>query len=174
MFETITGFLTGGASTIVGGFLGGVLRLVPEVFKWLDRKDERKHEVAMQDKALEFQKLKGNQVVDEIKAEGDAMWDAGAMDALVAAIKGQDAPSGVKWIDGFSKLMRPAITFQWVIVLYPAVIMAGFITMLFATTEAITFKKVAETLPMIFGESEKAICGGIINFWFLDRVLRHK
>jgi hypothetical protein len=171
MLETITGLFTGGASTLLGGALGGILRVIPEVFKWLDRKDERKHELSMQDKALEFQKLKGNQVVDEIGAQGQADWDKGAMDALVTAIKGQDTPSGIKWVDSFSKLMRPVITLQWVVILYPAVIMAGFITLLYATTDPITFEKVAKTLPTIFGGDEKAIVAGIINFWFIDRVL---
>ena len=58
-------------------------------------------------------------------------------DLLTEAIKGQDAPTvvtGVKWADAlsafssaFSKMMRPLITFQWLIVLYPAVIVAGFV-----------------------------------------------
>jgi hypothetical protein len=173
MFETITGFFTGGGSAIFGGLFGGILRIIPEVFKWLDRKDERKHELAMQDKALEFQKLKGDQVIDEIGAQSQADWDKGAMDALVTAIKGQDKPSGIKWIDGLSKLMRPTITFQWVIVLYPAVIIAQFITLLFGTVDPLTLDKIAKTIPLIFGPDEKAIVAGIINFWFLDRVLKY-
>ncbi len=45
--------------TLLGGLLGGAFRLAPEVLKWLDRKGERSHELAMQDKALEFEKLRG-------------------------------------------------------------------------------------------------------------------
>ncbi len=174
MLDSVLGAVTGGTSTLIGGAVGGILRLIPEVFKWLDRKDERKHELAMQDKALDFEKLRGSQKIDEIKANAEKEYDTGAINALIEAIKGQDTPSGVRWIDGLSKLMRPIITIQWVVILYPAVIVAGFITLLFATTDQITFKKVAETLPMIFGESEKAICAGIINFWFLDRVLKYR
>lgn len=44
--------------TLIGGALGGLLRLAPEVLKWLDRKGERAHELAMQDKALEFEKVR--------------------------------------------------------------------------------------------------------------------
>jgi len=43
--------------TLLGGLLGGAFRLAPEVLKWLDRKGERGHELAMQDKVLEFEKL---------------------------------------------------------------------------------------------------------------------
>jgi hypothetical protein len=47
--------------TLLGGLLGGAFRLAPEVLKWLDRRGERGHELAMQDKALEFEKLRGAQ-----------------------------------------------------------------------------------------------------------------
>jgi hypothetical protein len=40
--------------TLLGGLLGGAFRLAPEILKWLDRQGERGHELAMQDKALEF------------------------------------------------------------------------------------------------------------------------
>ena len=33
--------------TLLGGLLGGAFRLAPEVLKWLDRKGERGHELAM-------------------------------------------------------------------------------------------------------------------------------
>jgi len=54
--------------TLLGGLLGGVFRLAPEILKWLDRKGERGHELAMQDKALEFEKLRGAQRMAEIGA----------------------------------------------------------------------------------------------------------
>jgi hypothetical protein len=151
--------------TILSGIFGGLFRLVPEVFKYLDSKNERKHELDMQDKAIEFQRLKGDQVVGEIKAEGDNSWNAGAIDALKEAIKGQDTPSGIQWIDGFSKLMRPLITFQWVVLLYPGVIITTFILLLQAQIPVI------DAMNKVFGEPEKAVVSFIIDFWFVGRVL---
>ena len=49
--------------TVLGSLVGGAFRLVPEVLRWFDRKDERKHELKMQDKQLEFQKLMGTQKI---------------------------------------------------------------------------------------------------------------
>ena len=57
--------------TLLGGLLGGAFRLAPEILKWLDRKGERSHELAMQDKALEFEKLRGTQRMAEIDAGAD-------------------------------------------------------------------------------------------------------
>ena len=45
--------------TILGSLVGGVFRLVPEVLRWFDRKDERKHELKMQDNSLSFKNLWG-------------------------------------------------------------------------------------------------------------------
>ena len=68
--------------TLLGGLLGGAFRLAPEILKWLDRKGERSHELSMQDKALEFEKLRGAQRMGEIGASADAAWNTGAIDAL--------------------------------------------------------------------------------------------
>jgi hypothetical protein len=150
--------------TLLGGLLGGIFRVVPEVMKFFDAKNERKHELDMQDKAFEFQKLSGTQKLEEIGAQGQQDWNKGTLDALAEAIKGQEVPSGIKWIDGFSKLMRPLITFQWIIILYPAVIIAAFFLAIQAGTNPL------KALLDCFGPSEKALVSGILNFWFLGRV----
>lgn len=151
--------------TILSGIFGGVLRIVPEILKFMDAKNDRKHELDMQDKALEFQKLKGDQKMDEIDAQGRADWSAGALDALKTAIEGQEKPSGIKWIDGFSKLMRPLITFEWVVLLYPGVIIATFWIAVAGGVPVLT------ALNGAFGPEEKAIVSFIIDFWFVGRVL---
>ena len=46
MFE-----LLGGG--VIGSVLGGLFRLAPEVMKWLDKKSERDHELAMFDRHQE-------------------------------------------------------------------------------------------------------------------------
>jgi len=151
--------------TILSGIFGGLLRLAPELFKFLDAKNDRKHELDMQDKALEFQKLKGDQRVDEIGAQGASDWNKGAIDALKTAIEGQDKPSSVPLIDGFSKLMRPLITFQWVILLYPGVIITTFVLLIMNNMP------VVDALNKVFGPEEKALVSFIVDFWFVGRVL---
>ena len=68
--------------TLLGGLLGGAFRLAPEVLKWFDRQGERGHELAMQDKALEFEKLRGAQRMSEIGAAADGAWNTGAIETL--------------------------------------------------------------------------------------------
>ena len=93
--------------TLLGGALGGAFRLAPEVLKWLDRKGERGHELAMQDKALEFEKLRGAQRMAEIGAGADAAWNTGALEALKESIAGQSRRSGAIWADALSASVRP-------------------------------------------------------------------
>lgn len=149
--------------TLLGGLLGGAFRLAPEILKWLDRKGERGHELAMQDKALEFEKLRGAQRMSEIGAGADAAWNAGAIETLRAAVAAQGQPSGVRWADALSISVRPVITY-WFMALYCAA------------------KTVAFVGPMAGGagwgaailhawtDADQALWAGVLNFWFLGRV----
>ena len=82
--------------TLLGGLLGGAFRLAPEILKWLDRKGERGHELAMQDKALEFEKIRGAQRMAEIGASADAAWNVGAINALRDAVRIPSASSMIR------------------------------------------------------------------------------
>jgi hypothetical protein len=150
--------------TLLGGLLGGIFRIIPEVLKFFDAKNERAHEVTMTDKQIEMEQVKGAQRSAEITAQEQAAWNTGAIDTLKASIETQFRPSGVKWVDALSTLIRPAITIQWVILLYPAVIIAGFFIAIQHETPAL------EALVKVFGPDEKALVAAILNFWFVGRV----
>lgn len=149
----------------LSGIFGGLLRLAPEIFKMINAKGERKHELDMQEVAYKFQMLKGQQEKDIIFEKGAADYATGGLDALVESIKAQGRPSGVKWIDGFSSLMRPLITFQWVVLLYPAVIIATFVILLQEGEPVIM------AMNQAFGPEEKGLVAFIVDFWFVGRSL---
>jgi hypothetical protein len=149
--------------TLLGGLLGGAFRLVPEILKWLDRKGERGHELAMQDKALEFEKLRGAQRMAEIGANADATWNTGAIEAIKAALAYQSQPSGVKWVDALSSSVRPVITY-WFMALYCSAKLAAFMTAMGAGMAWGTAILYAWT------EGDQALWAGVLNFWFLGRV----
>ena len=151
--------------TVLSGVFGGILRLVPEIIKYFNAKQEMKHELDMQEKAYQFQVLKGNQRVEEIQEQGRVEWNTGAIGALTTAIKSQDEPSGIKWIDGFSKLIRPLITLQWVVLLYPGVIITTFVILLQNNTPVLA------AMNQAFGPEEKALVSFIVDFWFIGRIL---
>lgn len=149
--------------TLLGGLLGGAFRLAPEILKWLDRKGERGHELAMQDKALEFEKLRGAQRMAEIGAATDAAWNTGAINALKEAVAAQGHQSGVRWADALSASVRPVITY-WFMGLYCAAKTAAFAAALTAGAGW------GEATLHAWTEADQALWAGVLNFWFLGRV----
>ena len=149
--------------TLLGGLLGGVFRLAPEVLKWFDRKSERGHELAMQDKALEFDRLRGAQKMAEIGASADAAWNTGAIEALRDAVRTQGEKTGVRWADALSISVRPVITY-WFMGLYCAAKTAAFVG---AMTAGVGW---SAAVLQAWTEADQALWAGVLNFWFLGRV----
>ena len=149
--------------TLLGGLLGGAFRPAPEFLKWLDRKGERGHELAMQDKALEFEKVRGASRMAEIGASADAAWNAGAMEAFKEAVAGQGRPSGVKWADALSTSVRPIITY-WFMALYCAAKAAAFVAALNAGAGW------GAAVLAAWTDADQALWSGVLNFWFVGRV----
>lgn len=149
--------------TLLGGLLGGVFRLAPEVLKWFDRRSERGHELAMQDKALEFERLRGAQKMAEIGAAADAAWNTGAIEALRDAVRTQGEKTGVRWADALSISVRPVITY-WFMALYCAAKTAAFVG---ALTAGVGW---SAAVLQAWTEADQALWAGVLNFWFLGRV----
>ena len=149
--------------TLLGGLLGGVFRLAPEILKWLDRNGERSHELSMQDKALEFEKLRGAQRMGEIGASADAAWNTGAIEALRDAVRGQGEKTGVAWADALSSSVRPIITY-WFMALYCAAKTAAFVAAVTAGADW------GAAILHAWTEADQALWAGVLNFWFLGRV----
>ena len=149
--------------TLLGGLLGGAFRLAPEILKWLDRKGERGHELAMQDKALEFEKIRGAQRMSEIGAGADAAWNVGAIETLREAVRTQGEKTGVRWADALSISVRPVITY-WFMALYCAAKTAAFAA---AVTAGAGW---GTAILHAWTEADQALWAGVLNFWFLGRV----
>ena len=149
--------------TLLGGLLGGLFRMAPEVLKWLDRRGERGHELAMQDKAQDFEKLRGAQRMAEIGASADAAWNTGAIEALREAVAAQGQRSGVRWADALSISVRPVITY-WFMALYCAAKLAAFAAALTAGAGW------GVAILHAWTAADQALWAGVLNFWFLGRV----
>lgn len=149
--------------TLLGGLLGGAFRLAPEILKWLDRNGERGHELAMQDKALEFEKIRGAQRMNEIGASAEAAWNTGAIETLREAVRSQGKKAGVRWADALSSSVRPVITY-WFMALYCAAKTAAFAA---AVTAGAGW---GVAIAHAWTEADQALWAGVLNFWFLGRV----
>ena len=149
---------------IFGALFGGVFRLIPEFLKLWDRKNEREHEIKLGDQQMEMIKLQGSYKMQEVNAQTDIAH----MNAIMQVAKAQAQKTGIKFVDGWNALMRPMITTQWLLLLYPSVLIASFILSVQDGVPAL------QALVKVFGPDEKAICSGLFTFWFLDRVIRRE
>ena len=153
--------------TILGIVSGSIARLAPEVIKYFDSKNERKHELALGEQSLRLTEMqqKGQLAIADRTAE-QAQFVA-AMEAMQKGIEAQGKPSGVKWIDGLAASVRPVITY-WVFFLYAAVKTA----MVGIAIE--TQANAQEALAVAWTAADDAMLSAILTFWFIGRVWERK
>lgn len=154
--------------TLLGTLFGGLFRMAPEVLKWLDRKDERRHELAMFDKNLEADKLKADSAKQLAEIEAAKGLGLAEIQALIEGAKAQAVQTGIRWVDGLNSLVRPVLTFYWCIVLYTGALVSQYVALVGEG------KTNTEAVLSIFGPQEKAIVASMMAYWFLDRTLRRK
>lgn len=148
--------------SLLGAIFGGLFRLAPEVLKWLDRKDERAHELAMLDKEMSFAQIRAEQAMHTV----DAQVDMAQFDAIGKALEGQAAMATAagKLVAGISALVRPLVTY-WVVCLWSGVKIAG---MALAYQTSGSWQ---EMLMQTWGPDDNAILSLILVFWFVGRTL---
>jgi hypothetical protein len=160
MIETLLG---GG---VLGSLLGGAFRLAPELLKWLDRKNERAHELAMFDRQCQLEQARGRVKLDEIGAQRDLAIDSGIITAIQATIQQQTdmvrAAGG--WVASLSASVRPVMTY-YLLVLYGAVKAASIGLALDGGTG------IADALARHWTADDMTLLCGVVNYWIMDRTL---
>ena len=104
---------------LLGSIFGGLFRLAPEVLKFLDRKNERQHELSMFDKQCDLEKQRGAQKLQEIGAQHGMAVDVGMLDALKGAIDQQTemVKAAGGWVASLSASVRPVVTY-WILFIW--------------------------------------------------------
>lgn len=163
--------LNGAVATGIGGALGGLLRLAPEVLKIFDRKNERKHELALLDKNTEAEKARAASGLREHELQADTAQIAGALDALKEALKGQFQRTGIRWVDALNQSVRPILTYliagpyaMGKCLVFAALLYVGMVK------QGLSPEMVTAALAATYTFADMAILSGILNFYFLGRV----
>jgi hypothetical protein len=146
---------------LLGGVFGGLLRLAPEALKFFDAKNERKHELAM----LEAEGRIAKEKAEAAMRETEARMTIAELDAIGEALKeqGTTAQAAGKIVAGISALVRPFVTYLFVIA-YATVKIAAFVL---ALEQGGEWKAV---LTSMWGEDDMAVLNMILSFWFIGRV----
>lgn len=147
--------------TLFGSLLGGVFRLAPEVLKWLDRRGEREHELKMLGAEMEFAKIRGEIAMRQTEAQ----MTVAELDAMAEALKeqGQTARAAGRWVAAVSALVRPLVTY-WFVVLYSMVKILG---MMLAVNAGGDWK---EVVVNSWTTDDMAMLMLVLTFWFVGRV----
>jgi hypothetical protein len=158
MFEMLGGGL-------LGSIFGGLFRLAPEVLKWLDRKDERGHELKMFTLQTDLEKVRGEYRMEEKYID----FSKANVDAIGEAFKQQAAAdrNAYKWVASISALVRPGIT--WLLFgLYTAV---KVVTILYAVNSGLPAMQI---MREIWTVDDFSMLMMILTFWFVGRSIEKR
>ena len=153
MFELLGGGL-------LGSIFGGLFRLAPEVLKFLDKKNERAHELAMFQLQTDLEKVKGQFRVEEKYVD----YSVQQLDTIKSAFEeqGKTAQEAGKVVAAISALVRPGIT--WSLFAMYATVKAATLVLAFQTQAPWH-----EVILKCWDEDDFALFMMVISFWFVGR-----
>jgi hypothetical protein len=155
MFEMLSGGL-------FGSIFGGLFRLAPEVLKWLDKKNERQHELAMFTLQTDLEKMRGQFRMEERYVDHSIS----QLDAIQEAFKAQaqEASSSYKWVSALSALVRPGITY----ILFGLYVAVKITAIVYAINSGAPWN---EVLRANWDADDFGMLNMILTFWFVGRAI---
>jgi hypothetical protein len=153
MFDLLSGGL-------LGSLFGGLFRLAPEVLKFLDKKNERGHELAMFGLQTDLEKMRGQFKMEEKYVDHSIA----QLDAIKEAFKDQSETSrDAGWfVSAISALVRPGIT--WAIFGMYAAVKVCALMMAFDSGA-----KWSEVIVHSWDGDDFAMLNMCLTFWFVGR-----
>ena len=153
MFELLGGGL-------LGSIFGGLFRLAPEILKFLDKKNERQHELSMFQLQTDLEKLRGEFRMEEKYVD----YSIQQMDTIKAAFQEQaETAKAAGWfVAAISALVRPGIT--WALFFMYAAVKAAALVIAFKTGADWT-----EVISKCWDEDDFGVFTMCITFWFVGR-----
>jgi hypothetical protein len=132
------------------------------LLKWLDRKDERNHELSMFRLQTDLEKQRGTFTLEEKYVDHSTA----ALDAIQEAFKEQSATASAsyKWVAAASALVRPGITYV-LFGLYCAVKVTAIV---YSISSGAPWR---EVLGANWTTDDFALLNLVITFWFVGRAI---
>ena len=158
MFELLSGGL-------LGSIFGGLFRLAPEVLKFLDKKNERAHELQMFTLQTDLEKMRGEFKMEEKYVD----YSTQQLDTIKAAFQEQaETAKAAGWfVAGISALVRPGIT--WALFFMYAAVKTAALAMAFQTGGSWI-----EVITKVWDEDDFAMFNMCLTFWFVGRSIEKR
>jgi len=153
MFELLSGGL-------LGSVFGGLFRLAPEILKFLDKKNERSHELNMFQLQTDLEKMRGQFRMEEKYVEHSIA----QLDTIKEAFREQsETAKNAGWfVSAISALVRPGIT--WALFFMYAAVKVAALYMAFLTNAPWY-----EVIQQTWDADDFGIFTMCISFWFVGR-----
>ncbi|MDR1311570.1 MAG: hypothetical protein LBK01_06845 [Burkholderiaceae bacterium] len=153
--------------TLLSMIGGGLMRLAPEVFSFLNKSKDYSHELAMMDKQMALDEQRARLKTDELRITADNEQALALYDARAAALASQMQKTGIRFVDALNFLVRPLTTYYFLLI-YGLAKLAVFVI---AASGGVDLW---QALLQLYGEDDRTILAGVISFWFVGRVLDRK
>ncbi len=143
--------------TLLASIAGFITSIIPEFFKFLMDKSDKKHELEIMDRQIELQK----QTIDAKLQEIRGCVDIAETKALYTTFK-----SGIFWTDALNASVRPVLAYCFFL--------------LYGAIKYLQFKSIAtvgnelEIIEILWTVDDQAIFAGIISFYFGQRAMRRR
>jgi len=149
--------LSGG---LLGSIFGGLFRLAPEVLKFLDKKNERQHELNMFQLQTDLEKLRGEFKVEEKYVD----YSIQQLDSIKAAFQEQaETAKAAGWfVAAISALVRPGVT--WALFFMYASVKTAALVIAFQTSA-----NWVDVVTKVWDEDDFALFNMCVSFWFVGR-----
>lgn len=145
---------------------GGLLRMLPELLGFLNKKTDNAHELAMLDRQFQLESTRAAARVHEIEVQGNISETLALLSAQQEALKGQMQKTGVWWVDALNFLVRPLTTYYF-LAFYGIVKLAMIVVAMRSADPWVS-------IIQCWSSEDGAILSGILAFWFVGRVFDKK
>lgn len=138
--------------TLLASIAGFISSIIPEILKLLKDQSDKRHELRIFDRQVEYTKHSQSGAFEKINLSKDMLEQA----SLYSTYK-----SGIYWIDALNSSVRPILAYCFFLM---------YATVKFAQYRSITTTApIVEYIDVIWSIDDQAIFAGIISFYFGQR-----
>lgn len=138
--------------TLMASIAGFITSIMPELLKYLRDKSDKKHELAILDKQIEFSQTSASNRLEEVAMNHDML----NMLSLYSTYK-----TGVTWVDALNGTVRPMLAYSFFI---------AYVFVKYLQYKSITLHApFIEYMEIIWSNDDRAIFAGIISFYYGQR-----
>ncbi len=138
--------------TLFASIAGFISSIIPELLRFIKDQNDKKHELNILDRQIEYGKNSRAYKIEEIEITKDLIEQA----SLYSTYK-----TGIDWVDALNGTVRPVLAYSFFI-------MYG--SLKFMQYKAISCaEEVIQYIDIIWSTDDQAIFAGIISFYFGQR-----